>query len=52
MFLHELLVEQGLARIHTKLATMPDGRSGKEKIKKLKSLEAAAKNAQLGGWAK
>lgn len=51
VYLHELLVAQGLARIHTKPALLPSGRSTGDQIKKLKGLEAAAKNAQLGGWA-
>ena len=50
IFLHELLVEMGYARIHTKPATMPDGGSIKLQLKKLKTLEVSAKKAGLGGW--
>lgn len=50
VYLHELLVEKGLARIHTKPATMPNGRSSRDQLKILKGLEASAKSAGLGGW--
>ncbi len=50
VFLHELLIEMGFARIHTKPATMPDGTSVKFQLKKLKKLEKSAKAIGLGGW--
>ncbi len=50
VFLHELLIEMGYARIHTKPATMPDGGNIKLQLKKLRLLEKSAKNAKLGGW--
>ncbi|PQJ29643.1 hypothetical protein [Rubritalea profundi] len=50
VFLHELLIEMGYARIHTKPATMPGGGNIKLQLKKLRLLEKSAKNAKLGGW--
>jgi len=50
VFLHELLVEKGYARIHTKPATMPNGGSIKLQLQRLKRLEKSAKEAGLGGW--
>jgi endonuclease YncB( thermonuclease family) len=50
VFLHELLIEKGYARIHTKPATMPNGGSIKLQMKRLKRLEESAKKAELGGW--
>jgi endonuclease YncB( thermonuclease family) len=50
VFLHEILIEMGYARIHTKPATMPDGGNIKLQLKKLRLLEKSAKNAKLGGW--
>lgn len=52
IYLHEMLVETGLARIHTKPATMPDGRSTRDQLKRLNTLESSAKRGELGGWAK
>lgn len=50
VFLHELLIEKGYARIHTKPATMPNGGSIKLQLKRLKGLEKSTKKAGLGGW--
>ena len=50
VYLHELLIEMGYARIHTKPARMPDGTSVKFQLEKLKKLEKSAKAAGLGGW--
>lgn len=49
-FLHELLVEQGLARIHTKAATMPDGTSERKQEARLLNLQRAAKSNESGAW--
>lgn len=49
-FLHELLVEQGLARIHTKGATMPDGTSERKQEDRLLTIEKAAKSKNAGAW--
>lgn len=49
-WLHELLVEEGLARIYTMGTAMPDGTSRSVQTKRLKSLERAAKAAKKGGW--
>ncbi|HMV42269.1 MAG TPA: thermonuclease family protein [Leptospiraceae bacterium] len=46
----ELLVENGLARIHGANANLPDGKKSKHYIKKLKTLEAIAKKNGVGGW--
>jgi len=50
VFLHELLIEKGYARIHTKPATMPNGGSTKLQLKRLRLLEKSAKEAGIGGW--
>ena len=50
VWLHELLVAQGLVRIHTKPYTLPDNTSASEQKKKLKELEALAKKEKRGGW--
>lgn len=49
-FLHELLVEEGLGRIYTKPADLPDGTSASRQKVKLKSLEKAARSAGKGAW--
>lgn len=49
-WLHELLVEKGLVRIHTKGATLPDGTSYTKQKERLQSLERAAKKANAGVW--
>jgi endonuclease YncB( thermonuclease family) len=50
-FLHELLVEEGLARIYTEGAGLPDGTSRMAQEKKLRALEREAKAAGRGAWA-
>jgi len=50
VWLHELLVAQGLVRIHTKPFTLPDNTSASRQRRKLKELEADAKAAKRGGW--
>lgn len=49
-WLHELLVEKGLVRIHTKGAPLPDGTSLNSHKAKLRSLESSAKRAAKGAW--
>jgi len=49
-WLHELLVEQGLARIYTKGANLPDGSSPGTQKKHLHSLERDAKREKRGAW--
>ncbi len=49
-FLHELLVEKGLARIHTKGATLPDGTSGRKQQDHLRKLQSIAKSKETGTW--
>ena len=49
-FLNERLVDKGLARIHTKGAPVPDGRTSREYESHLEGLEAAAKAADRGAW--
>lgn len=49
-WLHEVLVEKGLVRIHTKGADLPDGTlSARHKIH-LQELQAAAKRMGAGAW--
>ena len=49
-WLSEELVENGLARIHTKGASTPDGKSYRQYKQYLESLEAQARSAKLGAW--
>ena len=49
-FLSERLVDKGLARIHTKGAPVPDGRTSRAYESHLEQLEAAAKAADRGAW--
>jgi len=49
-FIHELLVERGLARIHTQKADLPNGRSQGSQLSKLRSYEREAKRAKRGAW--
>lgn len=47
-WLHETLVREGLARIHTKPADLPDGTPVKTRLSQLRELEAAAKPPAVG----
>lgn len=47
----EALVSRGLARIHTKGANRPGGKSSRDEQSRLHSLERQAKSQRLGGWA-
>lgn len=49
-WLHELLIERGLARIKTKPADLPDGTPVSTQRQRLKSLESGAKKARAGVW--
>ncbi len=49
-WLHEILVEKGFARIHTKGADLPDGTSSTKHKARLKELESTAKRTQAGAW--
>ena len=49
-WLSEMLVEQGLARIYTIGADMPDGTPKEEQEAELRSLERSAKDGQVGAW--
>lgn len=44
------LVREGLARIHTLGATLPDGRSTELYTKELRALEEESRAARRGGW--
>ena len=48
--LGELLVQNGLARIHGMDTPLPDGRTSKQYNAHLKQLEEQAKAAGVGGW--
>jgi len=47
---HEYLVNEGLARIHTKGSSMPSGLSERKRENDLEALERVAKRAGKGGW--
>jgi endonuclease YncB( thermonuclease family) len=49
-FLHELLVEKGLARVHTKGAPLPDGTSEQKQKASLYKLQSTAKSNEYGAW--
>ena len=49
-WLHELLVENGLARIYTKGARMPDGTEPATRKRDLFTLEHKAKRGKRGAW--
>lgn len=50
VYLHELLVAQGLGRIHTRGAGLPSGRSYHEQKSFLQTLEARAREEKVGAW--
>lgn len=50
--LHELLVERGLVRIHTKPADLPDGTKVSEQRKRLLEKQRVARQAGKGAWGK
>jgi len=50
ILLEETLVKEGLARIHTKPADLPDGTSVRKQQARLRELEAQAKQARRGAW--
>lgn len=49
-WLHEVLVEQGLARIHTRGAPTPDGDSYKAQKSDLYNLQKKAQASNMGAW--
>ncbi len=49
-WLHEILLEKGFARIHTKGAALPDGTTSTRHKTRLKELENAAKRSHVGAW--
>jgi endonuclease YncB( thermonuclease family) len=51
-FLEETLVREGLVRIHTKPADLPDGTPVKERLRQLRELENGAKRAKRGARGK
>lgn len=51
MYLSEVLVGQGLARIHTTGENLPDGTAEGAFERRLRELESEAKAAGRGGWA-
>ncbi|MGB0993921.1 MAG: thermonuclease family protein, partial [Akkermansiaceae bacterium] len=50
VYLHELLVAHGLARIHTKPMTLPDNTASSRHKTRLYALEKQAKKNKLGAW--
>lgn len=50
VYLHELLVAQGLVRIYTKPHNLPDNTSASRHRKMLKQMEAKARAEKRGGW--
>jgi endonuclease YncB( thermonuclease family) len=49
-WLHELLVERGLARLKTKPADLPDGTPASRHREHLRTLERTAKQSEAGAW--
>ncbi len=50
VWLHELLIENGLARIKTKPAELPDGTPAARQKERLAELQRDAKDARQGAW--
>lgn len=50
VYLHELLVAQGLVRVHTRGADLPQGRGWKQQRKYLEDWEVSVKKAGIGAW--
>ncbi len=50
VYLHELLVAQGLVRVHTRGADMPQGKGWRQQRKYLESWEKKVKSAGIGAW--
>lgn len=48
--LHESLIREGLARIHTKGAALPDGTGVAAQQRKLRDLEKEARRQRKGAW--
>lgn len=48
--LSEILVREGLCRIHTEGSTLPDGRSEREFAAHLRALEREARSRRAGAW--
>jgi endonuclease YncB( thermonuclease family) len=48
--LGQLLVANGLARVHGKGVARPGAKSASEEVEELQDLEQKAKNAKIGGW--
>ncbi len=49
-WLHELLVEEGLARIYTQGTNLPDGTPSGAQLIRLHGLEKRARQARMGAW--
>lgn len=50
VYLHELLVASGLARIHTRGADLPQGRGFRDQKSYLKGIERDAREQKVGAW--
>jgi endonuclease YncB( thermonuclease family) len=50
VYLHELLVAQGLVRLHTRGADLPGGRGWKQQREYLEKWEKDVKKAGIGAW--
>lgn len=50
VYLHELLVGKGLARIHTRGADLPQGRDYRAQKGYLQALEKTARDKKVGAW--
>ncbi len=50
-WLHEILIERGLARIKTKTADLPDGTPATRQYERLRKFENTAKRQRSGVWA-
>jgi len=49
-WLHQILIERGLARIRTKPADLPDGTTAAQEKETLRRLEGEARRKGLGAW--
>jgi len=49
-WLHELLIEKGLARLKTKPAPLPDGTTVNQHMAYLRELQSTARKSKVGVW--
>ena len=51
-YLHEMLLAEGLARVHGTNTALPDGTKSRDHLRKLEALENQARAQRMGIWAR